>query len=102
MNLPLEIINKIFTYASSRDVDIIRGSRFYHTEHPFFYLKHVSYCDVQNMDLQDDIISINRKIYNDRVSFRRHLRILLCEDDLDILETYHILSNLRTRNSLEW
>lgn len=90
MNLPPEIINKIFMYASSRDVDIIRASRFYHTKHPFFYLKHVSYCDVQNLDLQDDIISITRKIYNDRLSFRRHLHILLCEDDLDIVETQHI------------
>jgi hypothetical protein len=84
--LPIEIINKIFTYVSSNHACLIRESRFYQCEYPFFHLEHVSTYDVDNIDLQDDITDINRIVSNDRLHFKFTNGIHLNQDDLDYVD----------------
>lgn len=83
---PIEIINKIFTYVSSNVACLIRESRFYQKEFPFFYLNHVSSYDVIYMNLENDIVDINKMVYNDRIYFNFLNGISPHQDDLDMAD----------------
>lgn len=84
MIFPIEIMNKIFTYVSNNTACLIRDSRFYQKKFPFFYLHHVSSYDIHEYHLVNDIIDINRIVYNDRIYFNLLNRMSPCQDDLDV------------------
>lgn len=100
-HLPNEIINKIFMYVSSRHVDIIRGSRLYRVEHPFFYLNHVSFQEIDDPFLQDDIIELNSMVVADRFAFHLENGIEPCQDDLDVVDDSDNY-DINIYNSLEY
>lgn len=85
-HLPNELINKIFMYVSSVHVDIVRGSRFYRSPSPFFYLNHVSFQDVDDPFLQDDIIELNSVVVADRFMFHLEKGIEPCQDDVEVVD----------------
>lgn len=82
MNLPLEIINKIFTYISSNTANIIKESQFYGKTFPFFYLRQVEYDCIRK--ILNDYHQINIYINNnkDLSSYDRyHIRHIFTNDD---------------------
>lgn len=67
ITLPIEIINKIFTYISSNTVNIIKESKFYGKTFPFFYLRQVEYETFVSDKIQNDYhLHINTKILENR------------------------------------
>jgi hypothetical protein len=65
VSLPIEIINKIFTYISSPIASIIKDSEFYGKSFPFFYLEQNN-VNYPTNNIQWDYIQINKLIKNQR------------------------------------
>jgi len=70
--------------VSSNNVCLIRDSQFYQKEFPFFYLNHVSFYDINEFNLRNDIFDINKIVYNDRISFNFVNNMSPYQDDIDV------------------